>query len=150
MPKPPVPPHIDELLRRPNPAVLACIRPNGTPHTAAVWYLWSDGRVLLTFDRKRTRLRFIRENPAVSLTVLDGRDWFRHVTLFGRVVEIFDDEGLHDVDRMSHLYMNRPYPDCERPRVCAWMEVDSWFAWNAYAEVRNLSKGGTALDATRS
>lgn len=146
MPKPPVAPHIDEFLARPNPAVLASIRPNGTPHTCAVWYGWRDGRVLLTFDQTRKRLDFIRANPAVSLTVLDGQDWFKNVTLSGRVEEIVDDDGLREVDQLSLLYMNRPYPDRVKPRVVGWMDISSWFAWNAYAEVTNLSEGGTPLD----
>ena len=112
---------------------------------AAIWYGWKDGRILLTFDQTRKRLEFIRRNPAVSVCVLDRADWFRNVVLFGRVVEIFDDENLANVDELSHSYMNRPYPDRTRPRVCAWMEIDSWFAWNAYAEVSNLEEGGTTI-----
>lgn len=146
----PIPPHVEALLQQPNPAVLACIRPDGTPHQSAVWYGWRDGRILLTFDHERVRLRFIRKNPAVSVTVLDGTDWFRHVSLSGRVVEIFDDEGLANVDEMSHAYMNRPYPDRTRPRVCAWVEIDRWFAWNAYAEVANLEEGGTTIGTASS
>ena len=149
MPTGPVPPHVDALLKEPNPAVLASIRPDGTPHVSAVWYGWKDGRILLTFDRDRVRLGFIRKNPAVALAVLDSKDWFRHVSLFGRVIEIFDDEGLANVDEMAHSYMNRPYTDRTRPRVCAWMEIDSWFAWDAYDEVKDLSEGGTTLPATK-
>lgn len=150
MPREPIPAQIVELLSRPNPAVLACIRPDGTPHQSAIWYGWQGGRILLTFDRERVRLRFIRKNPNVSVCVLDSGDWFRHVVLFGRVVEIFDDEGLANVDGLSHSYMGKPYPDRTRPRVCAWMEIDSWFAWNAYAEVANLEDGGTQVGATAS
>ena len=141
MPRPPVPPHIDELLARPNPAVLACVRPDNTPHTAPVWYLWRDGRVLLTFDQTRKRLEFIGENPAVALSVLDTDDWFKNVTLFGRVEEIFDDDELRGVDEISEHYINRPYLRRDQPRVLGWMEVDSWYAWNAHAEVEDLPKG---------
>lgn len=145
MTKKPIPAHVDALLSGPNPAVLASLRADGTPHLAAIWYGWKDGRILLTFDQARKRLEFIRRNPAVSVCVLDRADWFRNVVLFGRVVEIFDDENLAHVDELSHSYMNRPYPDRTRPRVCAWMEIDSWFAWNAYAEVSNLEEGGTSI-----
>ena len=37
-PAPPVPPEIEEFLRKPNPAVVATIRPDGSPHSVATWY----------------------------------------------------------------------------------------------------------------
>jgi hypothetical protein len=42
-----LPPNIVELLRRPNPAVIACVRPDGFPMTVATWYDWDDGLVLV-------------------------------------------------------------------------------------------------------
>ena len=75
MPRVPVPPEVAEVLARPNPAVVATVAPNGTPHSAATWYEWVDGRVLLNMDEGRRRLRYLRENPAVALTVFDGENW---------------------------------------------------------------------------
>src|SRR2546423_8135592 len=88
MPRLPLPPELDELVGRPNPAVVATVRPDGGPHTAATWYDWEGGRVLLNMDETRARLGHMRENPRVSLTVFDGDNWESHVTLFGRVISI--------------------------------------------------------------
>ena len=44
--------------------------PDGTPHTAATWYDWEDGRFLLNMDDGRRRLDFMRRDPRVSLTIL--------------------------------------------------------------------------------
>ena len=85
MPRVPVPPEIDEFLARPNPAVVATVSPRGAPHTAATWYDWEDGRVLLNMDESRLRLRYMRQNPAVALTVLGEDDWYGQVTLLGRL-----------------------------------------------------------------
>lgn len=142
MARPAVPPQIEAILKKVNPAVLASVRPNGTPHTCACWYLWDKDRVMLTFDKTRKRLEFIRRNPAVSLCVLDHEDWFRNVALFGRVVELDDDKDLGGADRMAYRYIGKPYPDREKPRVIGWMAVDSWFAWDAKAEVTNLEDSG--------
>ena len=50
-------------------------RPDGSPHTAATWYEWEDGRVLLNMARHRRRLEYMRIEPrAVSLTVLSDGD----------------------------------------------------------------------------
>ncbi len=75
MPEPPVPPEVDAFLRKPNPAVIATLRPDGSPHTVATWYDWEDGRVLVNMDESRLRLRFMRRDPRVSLTVLDEASW---------------------------------------------------------------------------
>ena len=69
MPAVPVPPEIDEFLAAANPAVVATVSPRGTAHSAATWYDWEDGRVLLNMDETRLRLGYLRANPSVSLTV---------------------------------------------------------------------------------
>ena len=131
MPKPPVPDFLQEILRKPNPAVIATLKPDGAPHTVATWYLWEDGRVLVNMDEGRQRLEYMRADPRVSLTVLNGDSWYQHISVRGRVVELEDDEGLAGIDRGSTHYVGGPYSDRERGRVNAWIEVETWHAWNA-------------------
>jgi PPOX class probable F420-dependent enzyme len=128
MPAPPLPPELDDFLKRPNPAVIASLQPDGGPHTAATWYLWEDGRVLVNMDESRKRLDHLRRDPRVSITVIGEDDWYRHVTLRGRVVEI-EEDGLDDIDRISRHYTGRPYRVRDRRRVSAWIEVDRWHSW---------------------
>ncbi|MEV8068679.1 PPOX class F420-dependent oxidoreductase [Streptomyces sp. NPDC085995] len=131
MSKPPLPPEAVELLRRPNPCVMATLRSDGAPVSTPTWYLWQDGRVLISLDEGRVRLRHLRRDPRVSLTVLAGDDWYTHVTLIGRVAELREDEGLADIDRISAHYTGNPYPDRVRARVSAWIEVERWHGWGA-------------------
>jgi hypothetical protein len=56
VPRLPFPPEVDEFLRRPNPAVVASLRPDGSPHTVATWYLWDGSQILLNMDVSRLRL----------------------------------------------------------------------------------------------
>ena len=128
MPKPPLPDELAELLAKPNPAVIATLRPDGSPHTTATWYLWENGRVLVNMDESRKRLEHLRRDPRVSLTVLD-ENWYTHVSLLGRVVSLEDDEDLADIDRLSRHYGGREYPTRDRGRVSAWIEVERWHAW---------------------
>jgi len=123
------PPEIDELMRRPNPAVVATVRPDGSPHTVATWYLWDGERVLLNMDVSRARLGFMRRDPRISLTVLDAESWYRQVTVLGRVAELVDDDGLADIDRLSRHYGGEPFRDRESRRVSAWVDVESWHLW---------------------
>jgi PPOX class probable F420-dependent enzyme len=130
MPSLPLPPAVEALVRKPNPAVVASIRPDGTPHSAATWYDWEDGRVLLSMDAGRSRLDFLRRDPHVSVTVLDEASWYRHITLEGVVDELVDDEGLRDTDRLCVRYIGQPYGDRDSPRVTAWVRVTRWHGWN--------------------
>jgi PPOX class probable F420-dependent enzyme len=125
----PLPPEIDEFLRRPNPAVVATLRPDGSPHTVATWYLWDGERVLLNMDESRLRLRFMRRDPRVALTALGEDEWYRHASLLGRVAELVEDEGLRDIDRLSLHYTGQPFGNRESRRVSAWLELESWHAW---------------------
>ena len=129
MPRVPVPAEVDAFLAVANPAVVGTVSPKGTAHTAATWYDWEDGRVLLNMDESRLRLRYLRANPSVSLTVLAADNWYRQVTLLGRVVSIEEDEGLRDIDRLSLRYTRRPYENRESRRFSAWMEPERWSAW---------------------
>lgn len=131
MPKPPLPQEVVDLLRRPNPAVMATVDLQGRPVTVATWYLLEDdGRVLLNLDAARARLTHLRANPDVSLTAL-AENWYTHVSVQGRVVDISDDVDLADIDRLSTHYGGSPYPVRDRPRVSVRVEIDRWHGWGA-------------------
>lgn len=131
---PPLPDAAVAMLRRPNPAVVATVRADGGPVTTPTWYLWEDGRVLLSMDEGRVRLGHLRREPRVSLTVLAGDDWYSHVTLLGRAVEFRADEGLADIDRIARHYTGGPYPDRVRARVTAVVEVERWHGWGSFKD----------------
>jgi PPOX class probable F420-dependent enzyme len=129
VPKLPVPPEVNEMLAKANPAVITTMRPDGQPVSVATWYVWDDGRILLNMDEGRKRLDYLRKNPKVSLTVLDGADWYTHVSVQGHVAELRDDPDLADIDRISRHYTGQPYPKRDRRRITAWIDVDRWHGW---------------------
>jgi len=135
MPHPPLPPHLLELLRGPNPCVIATLRPDGQPVTVATWYLLEDdGRILVNMDAGRRRLEYIRQDPRVSLTVLDGDNWTTHVSMQGRLVDLTDDNDLADIDRIAIHYTGNPYANRSRGRVSGWIDIASWHAWGPGAK----------------
>jgi PPOX class probable F420-dependent enzyme len=129
MANPPLPESLVEFLSEPNTAVIATVAPDGRLHTAATWYLWDDGRVLVNMDAGRKRLEHLRNDQRVSLTVLGNDDWSRHVSLSGRVVSLEPDPELDGIDRLARQYSGQPFPLRDRPRVNGWIEIDSWHAW---------------------
>jgi PPOX class probable F420-dependent enzyme len=129
MARPPLPDDVRALLAKPNPAVIASLRPDGQPVTVATWYLLDGDRILVNMDEGRKRLEYLRHDDRVSLTALDEKSWYTHVSVQGRVVEFRDDPDLVDIDRLSTHYNGQPYPNRERRRVSAWIEVESWHGW---------------------
>ncbi len=130
MPHVPVPAEVDDFLRRPNPAVVASLPRDGSPHTVATWYAWEDNRVLLSMDESRLRLRFMRRDPRVALTVLDHENWGRHVSLLGRIANIDQNVDLRDIDRLAVHYTGESFRTRDRRRYSAWIEVESWHGWD--------------------
>jgi PPOX class probable F420-dependent enzyme len=126
MPSPPVPPEIETFLRRPNHAVVATLRPDGSLHTAPTWYGWEDGRALLSMEDTRLRLRWMRPGAPVALSAIDPSNFYRHVSLIGHVAEVHADEDLADTDRLAVHYTGHPYRDRAARRVSAWVAVDAW------------------------
>ena len=129
MPPVPVPPEVDAFLAEANPAVIATVSPSGAPHTAATWYDWEEGRVFLNMDESRLRLRYMRRDPAVALTVLGGGSWYRQVTLLGRIVSIEEDPELAGIDRLSVRYLGHPFHSRDAHRISAWMQPERWSSW---------------------
>jgi PPOX class probable F420-dependent enzyme len=130
MPSTPLPPRVTEMLRHPNPAVMATVAANGRPVTVATWYLLEDdGRLMLSLDAKRARLKHLHKDPRVSLTALSESSWYTQVSVQGRVVSVVDDIDLRDIDRLAQHYLGRRYDNRERPRVTAHVEIDRWHAW---------------------
>jgi PPOX class probable F420-dependent enzyme len=129
MPRAPLPPELEDFLAQANPAVIATLRPDGHPHAVPTWYEWRDGRVVVNMDESRSRLDHMRRDSRVAVTVLGRTDWYSHVSILGRVVEIRADDDLADIDRLSRRYRGEPYWNRERRSVTALVEPERWFAW---------------------
>ena len=129
MPGAPLPAELVRFLNAPRPAVVGTVRDDGSPVTTACWFgLQEDGRILLTMDRDSHRLRHLREEPRIALTVL-GEDWYNQLSVLGRAVEIREDPDLTDIDALSHRYLGEPYEDRYYNGISVLVEIDRWHTW---------------------
>lgn len=119
------------LLAEPNPCVMATLRSDGAPVTVATWYRLVDDRIHLNLDAGRVRLRHLRRDPRIALTVLAADDWYTHVSLQGRVEELADDPDLAGIDALARHYTGREYPVRDRARVDAWVTIERVHTWGA-------------------
>jgi PPOX class probable F420-dependent enzyme len=130
MPPAHIPRAIREFLAQPNMAVVSTVMPSGSPHTAATWYDFEDGRVLLNMDESRRRLEYMRLNPRVALTAMQEGNWSKQVSVMGRVVSIEPDADLRDIDRLALRYTGERFGSRTQRRWSAWVDVERWYGWD--------------------
>ncbi|MFB7514109.1 PPOX class F420-dependent oxidoreductase [Streptomyces sp. NPDC056144] len=80
------------LLDAPNPAVLATIQPDGSPQTSVVWVGRDGDDVLISSQDGRRKIKNIRADARVSLTVHDGSAEFRYAEIRGTAT-VTEDAG---------------------------------------------------------
>jgi PPOX class probable F420-dependent enzyme len=132
MPAGPVPDHVDAFLRGARPAIIGSLLQDGSPSTVATWYLWlGDNRALFSLNRGGFRERNLARDGRVALTVL-ADDWYDHVSLRGRVVEIRADPDWADLDAVCRHYRGIPYPrDADYEPSTVIVEVDAWHEFHS-------------------
>jgi PPOX class probable F420-dependent enzyme len=129
VPAAPLPPELQRFVAAPRRAVVGTVRDDGTPVTTACWYGVDDrGRLVLSMSHDSHRLRHLRANPSVALTIL-GENWYHHVSVLGTAVEFESDDDLADIDALSQRYEDVPYEDRDYRGVTVHVEVERWHTW---------------------
>ena len=111
MPRIPVPPEVDELLRGPNPAVIATLRPDGAPQSRPLWTIVHDGDVVFFTQETSPKARDIARDSRVALSVADKANPYRSAWVRGRIGRTVDgEEALKIIDLISDAYIGKPFP----------------------------------------
>jgi PPOX class probable F420-dependent enzyme len=119
-----------DFLRKPSPAVVGTLGRHGQPVTAATWFLLQDDdTVLLNIESGRARIRHVKDDPRIALTVL-GENWYSHLSIQGRVTDMQPDPDLSVIDRIARHYTGEEYRVRDKQRVSMVVEIDSWFGWH--------------------
>jgi PPOX class probable F420-dependent enzyme len=90
-----------ELLQRPNVAIVATIRRDGTPHLTPTWVDTDGEHVLINTVEGRAKARNLRRDPRVSLCVVDRDDQYSWVAVTGTAELTHEgaDEHLRELSR---------------------------------------------------
>jgi PPOX class probable F420-dependent enzyme len=129
VPRAPLPDELGRFLERPRHAVVGTVRADGAPVTTPCWYLLDEaGRIMVSMGDDSHRLRHLQGNPRLALTVL-GENWYSHVSVLARVVELREDAVLADIDALSQHYEGVPYEDRDYRGVTAFAEIVRWHVW---------------------
>ena len=88
-------------------AVIAVLRPDGTPQQSVIWIDWDGRHVLVNLNTERKKLEYLRGDPRVSILVLHRDDPFRWVSVDGLVDEITTEGANEHIDRQAKVYFDR-------------------------------------------
>ncbi|MBK3645574.1 PPOX class F420-dependent oxidoreductase [Streptomyces sp. NPDC001260] len=92
------------LLDGRNFASVATLGPGGAPHNSVVWIKREGDTVLFSSTDGRQKVRNLRRDPRVSLTVFDLADPYTSVEIRG-TAEILPDENKRLPYELSHKYL---------------------------------------------
>ncbi|MEP7040619.1 MAG: TIGR03618 family F420-dependent PPOX class oxidoreductase [Chloroflexota bacterium] len=98
--------------------------PKGALASHVMWVDYEDGRVLTSSRIGSAKGKALRADPRVSVSVVDGANPWRWVTVSGRVVEIRPDTDLAFIDKMSRRYTGRDYTMRDMEREIFVIEPD--------------------------
>ena len=98
---------VDAFLAERNIANLVTVRSNGRPHVAPVWYMCEGDRAFVIADGNAVKMRNIRHNPVVVLSVANN-DWpYRYVVMDGEAKVTTD----HLVDMATSICIRYVGPE---------------------------------------
>lgn len=85
--------HIDQRLREELIIWLSSVRPDGRPHSVAVWFLWTGQEILIFSKPEQQKIRNLRHNPHVTLA-LDNTNLGADVIVLDGTAELVDDPTI--------------------------------------------------------
>ena len=106
----PMRPETQALIRRPNFAHLATIRPDGSPKLDPIWIDVADeSTVVMATGRNSLKTQNILRDPRVAISIVDMANPYEEAQLRG-VADVVPDTDMATMDRISHKYTGKPFP----------------------------------------
>lgn len=99
-----------DLLQHANIAHLATARPDGALQSNPVWFEWDGEHIKISQTKARQKMRNVKKDPHVALSVVDPENPYRYLEVRGRVERVEDDTDREFIDDLSQRYMGKPYP----------------------------------------
>ncbi len=84
------PEETERFLKEPHIVDLATVRPDGSPQVTPVWYQYDGGRLLVLADPSSIKVRNIRKDPRVSMSIATHWEPYKYVLVNG-TAEISDE-----------------------------------------------------------
>ena len=105
---------------------VATVNPDGSPQVTPMWVGLRDGRILLNSADGRVKVRNLRHDGRVALSVVSPDSVYANAAIQGQVVEIVDGEQADaDIDSLAKKYLGAnsyPFRQPGESRVSFWVE----------------------------
>jgi PPOX class probable F420-dependent enzyme len=126
-----LPEDVRALFEGANPAHVATLLPDGSPHSVPVWVGVEGYRIAFQTSPGSRKARNIQRDPRVSISITDADNPFSMAQVRGRVVERRDDAAAWEIiDRISEKYTGGPYA-VRTDRELFLIEPEHTWAWAA-------------------
>ncbi len=99
------------LLKGKNFANVATTRRDGSPQVSPIWVDFDGTHIILNSEEKRAKVKNLRRDHRVSVSVFDQGNPYSYIQIQGRVVEITPEGGAEGIDKMAQKYLGQEkYP----------------------------------------
>jgi PPOX class probable F420-dependent enzyme len=105
-----LPPQVLDLLRTPAICYFATTMADGSPQVTQVWVDTDGTDVVINTVEGHLKLKNVRRDPRVALTISDRADPTSYVQIRGTVHEITTEGARDHIDELSQKYLGKPYP----------------------------------------
>jgi PPOX class probable F420-dependent enzyme len=99
-----------KLIEGKNFAHLATLMKEGSPQVTPVWVDHDGDFILVNTAEGRLKLRNVRRDPRVAISIIDQRDPYTMVAIRGKVVSITAKGADEHIEKLSMKYLGRKYP----------------------------------------
>jgi PPOX class probable F420-dependent enzyme len=94
-----------------NIAHIATVLPDGAPHTVPLWVGLEGDRIAFLTSPCSRKARNLERDPRLAISITDHEQSFVMAQVRGRVDErVEGDAAWEIIDRISHKYIEQPYP----------------------------------------
>jgi len=105
-------PEQQKLLTGKNFAHIATVNKDGSPAVSPVWIDLDGNDVIVNSEEKRLKVRNLKRNPAVAVSVQDAANPYEYIEIRGRVTEITPKGGSEGIDKLAKKYLGQDkYPN---------------------------------------
>jgi PPOX class probable F420-dependent enzyme len=107
------------FLEQPYVGEVTTLRPDGSPHTTVVWVDTDTNDVTFNTAVGRAKERHLRQDPRVSLIVVDPENAYRWVSVSGKA-ELTTEGADAQIDRLAKKYLGKdqyPWRKPEEQRI---------------------------------
>ena len=101
---------VRQLAKERNFAVLTTLLPDGQPMSHVMWIDCDDEHGVINTETHRQKVKNIRRDPRVTVTIWDAGDPYRYAEVRGEVVEtVAGPEARAHIDELSMKYNGHEY-----------------------------------------